>query len=64
MAGERVSIEFVNAGYKFGAYRIEVNITDQLEQIGILLTQYGFAAVLKKPSAAAMPAVKAHCITG
>jgi len=55
MSAIRVFIKFSWAFYDFGPQRIQMNITNQLKQINVFLTQNGFVAILKQMS---MPVVR------
>jgi hypothetical protein len=63
MTGPRVSIQVTQLFYHIRTQRIQVNVTHQLQQVGIRVAEYGFVAVLKYVTTAAMMAVVVTGVT-
>jgi len=64
VTGKRVLLQLIQIRNQSCPQRIQVNISHQLEKIGLFLTQYGFIAVLKKVAAALMSSIVPHGMTG
>ena len=64
MSAIGVFIKFSWAYYDFGLQRIQMNITNQLKQINVFLTQNGFVAVLKQMFVPPVAAIIRNRIAG
>ena len=64
MAAVAITLEFFKVGDELCTQRVEVNITDQLQQIRLLLAKDRFIPVLKQMAVPLVPAIMGHRITG
>lgn len=62
MSGPRIVVEIIDTHPQLRAHRIEVDIADEFEKVGLLLNQRAFEAVLEQVTAAAMEAVETRGI--
>jgi len=64
MPGPLIAGKVIQAVNHSGTDRVEMNITDQFEQVIIGIANYGFVAVLKQMAAAIMPQIKHNGVAG
>jgi hypothetical protein len=64
MAGPRVSVQRTKILHRRGAHGVEMEITDQLEQVRFFLAQDGLVAILKEIPVAVVPAVERPRVSG
>jgi len=61
--GIPIPLQFRIIGHSFGPERIEMNISDQFQEIRILLAKNGSIPVLKEVTMPSMPIVKGDRIS-
>ncbi len=64
MSAPPVVVQSIEVANSSGAQRIKVNIPDQFQQIGLLVTDNGFVAVLKQVAAATMTEIESGGMSG
>ena len=62
MAAVGIFVQLSDPGHNTGANRIEVDIADQLLQVGVFLADDGFVSILKQMAATFVTAIKAYRI--
>jgi hypothetical protein len=62
MAAPGIIIESFQVGNNFSAQRIEMDVADKFEKIGIFLANNGFVPILEKMTATLVPMVEIHGI--
>jgi hypothetical protein len=63
MAAETVAIKFIELRYQLGTQRIQMDIRDQFQKVGVLLAENGLVPVLKQVAASPVPAVETHGVS-
>jgi hypothetical protein len=59
-----VKVQSIHIGHESGAQRVEVDVTDQFQQIDFFLTDDGFVAVLKQVPAALVSKIERRGVSG
>jgi hypothetical protein len=64
VATERVSVELFHVANHAGTNRIQVDVTHQLQQIGVLLAQNRFVTILEEHAVSTATAVESYSVAG
>lgn len=64
MSAVAVGIELAERGNDPCPEGIQVDVADEVKQVGLLLAEYRLVAVLEKMTVAIVPSVKGACVTG
>ena len=64
MPGKWVLSQRIHIDNEFGPQWIQMDVTHQLQQVGVFLTQYGFIPVLKQVTGTPVTSVETNGVAG